>query len=243
LYFFVKSIKKFIVIYLIAVYLHSLFQSNQIINNMNNRNLIIGAAVGLVALVAYIFYSNSSHPSTGDTRSKLSNDGTSQSATPQNAAAGQPIQLDPNAKPTSVPVTQPIVQPVNTAQNPATTAPATDPASATSISFVSDKYDFGTLKEGKKVTHVYKFKNTGTKPLLITNAQASCGCTVPEWPKEPIAPGGAGELKATFDSKGKMGKQTKSITVTANTIPAQTIITLSGEVIADPNAPAPAGGH
>lgn len=104
----------------------------------------------------------------------------------------------------------------------------------TTIEFESSTYDFGTIQEGEKVQYAYKFKNTGSEPLVISNAKGSCGCTVPNWPREPIAPGGTGEIMVEFDSKGKGKeggqKQTKRVTVTANTDPANTFLTITGTV-------------
>ena len=94
------------------------------------------------------------------------------------------------------------------------------------------------MKEGEKVKHTYKFKNTCSEPLIISSAKGSCGCTVPKWPSEPIAPGASGVIDVEFDSKGKPGKQTKRVTVNANTVPAQTFLNISGNVEKDPNAPA-----
>jgi Protein of unknown function (DUF1573) len=108
----------------------------------------------------------------------------------------------------------------------------------TTIAFEHTDFDFGTVKDGEKVKHTYKFKNTGSEPLIISSAKGSCGCTVPKWPSEPIAPGGSGVIDVEFDSKGKPGKQTKRVTVTANTTPAQTLLNISGTVEKDPNAPA-----
>lgn len=110
----------------------------------------------------------------------------------------------------------------------------------TSISFDETEYNFGTVTEGEKVKHIYKFKNTGKEPLVISSAKGSCGCTVPKWPSDPIPPGGTGEIEVQFDSKGKPGKQTKQVTVTANTLPAQTFLKITGNVEKDPNAPAAA---
>lgn len=101
----------------------------------------------------------------------------------------------------------------------------------TSISFDETSFDFGDAKEGEKVKHAYKFTNTGSEPLVISNAKGSCGCTVPEWPKNPIPPGETGEIMVEFNSKGKPGKQTKRVTITANTDPAQTFLQISGNVI------------
>jgi hypothetical protein len=75
------------------------------------------------------------------------------------------------------------------------------------------------IKEGEVLEVNFKFKNTGKKPLVITNVSASCGCTVPETPKKAFAPGEEGEIRAKFDSHGKMGLQEKAIFVTANTTP------------------------
>lgn len=108
----------------------------------------------------------------------------------------------------------------------------------TTMVFEQTDFDFGSVKEGEKVKHTYVFKNTGKEPLVIASAKGSCGCTVPKWPSEPIAPGESGKIDVEFDSKGKPGKQTKRVTVTANTEPAQTFLNISGNVEKDPNAPA-----
>ena len=101
---------------------------------------------------------------------------------------------------------------------------------ATSIAFEKTIHDFGTLKEGASVSYTFEFKNTGNKPLLISNAKGSCGCTVPRWPKEAIAPGASGEIEVTFNSRGKHGKQHKSVTLTANTDPANTRLYIKADV-------------
>jgi Protein of unknown function (DUF1573) len=104
----------------------------------------------------------------------------------------------------------------------------------TSMQFDELEFDFGTVKAGEKVAHKYKFKNTGKEPLIISNAKGSCGCTVPSWPKEPIPVGGTGEIEVQFDSKGKKDAQSKRVTITANTDPAQTFLTIKGNVTPDP---------
>ncbi|MDX2134303.1 MAG: DUF1573 domain-containing protein [Saprospiraceae bacterium] len=101
----------------------------------------------------------------------------------------------------------------------------------TTIQYEKDRYDFGTVKEGEVVKYAFKFTNTGKEPLLISNAKGSCGCTVPTWPKEPVAPGASGELVVEFNTKGKPGRQSKRVTVTANTVPTETFIEVAGEVI------------
>lgn len=100
----------------------------------------------------------------------------------------------------------------------------------TTIQYESEKFNFGVIDEGEVVKHVYKFKNTGNEPLIISNAKGSCGCTVPKWPQEPIPPGGSGEIKVEFNSKGKPGPQSKRVTVTANTNPTETYLEIAGEV-------------
>lgn len=116
------------------------------------------------------------------------------------------------------------------ASNNAASNVATPTGPTTTLSFAESTFDFGEVEEGEKVSHVYKFTNTGNEPLVISNAKGSCGCTVPKWPKTPIAPGEAGEILVEFNSKGKPGKQTKRVTVTANTDPAQTFLTITGQV-------------
>lgn len=98
------------------------------------------------------------------------------------------------------------------------------------MKFENYEYDFGTIKEGDVVDHTFKFTNTGSTPLIIQNAVGSCGCTVPEWPHEPVAPGAAGEIKVKFNSSGKGGVQSKTVTITANTQPDVTTLTLKGLV-------------
>jgi len=126
----------------------------------------------------------------------------------------------------------------NTATTPATPQAKTEPVvptgPITTIEFDDDTYDYGEVADGEKVKHVYKFKNTGEHPLIISNAKGSCGCTVPQWPREPIAPGKSGEIEVVFDSKnkGKVGgsPQSKRVTLTANTDPVNSYLTIKGTV-------------
>ncbi|QKZ11116.1 DUF1573 domain-containing protein [Spirosoma sp. KUDC1026] len=83
-------------------------------------------------------------------------------------------------------------------------------------------YDFGELTEGDTVEHSFEFTNTGEFPLIINNITASCGCTTPEWPREPVAPGAKGSIRVRFNSRGKQGEQNKTVTVFANTDPSMT---------------------
>ncbi len=121
------------------------------------------------------------------------------------------------------------VKPASAQTTPAAPAPA--PAGkTTAIKFDELSYAWGSVNEGDKMKHTFKFKNTGTNDLIISDAHGSCGCTVPEWPKEPIKPGKTGEIKVIFDSKGKPGDQQKTVTLTANTDPANTVLTIKGAV-------------
>ena len=122
--------------------------------------------------------------------------------------------------------------------DPGTTAPAPAPAPAaevptgptTTMTFAETEFDFGTVQEGEKVAHTYKFTNTGNEPLILSDAKGSCGCTVPKWPREPIAPGASADILVEFNSQNKKGKRNQKVTITANTNPPQTFIYLKGEV-------------
>jgi hypothetical protein len=83
-------------------------------------------------------------------------------------------------------------------------------------------YNFGDMTEGDTVEHTFEFTNTGEFPLIINNITASCGCTTPEWPREPVAPGAKSSIRVRFNSRGKQGEQNKTITVFANTDPSMT---------------------
>jgi len=98
------------------------------------------------------------------------------------------------------------------------------------MSFTEKEFDFGTIKEGDKVEHVFTFTNTGDGDLIIADAKGSCGCTVPVFKKEPIKPGETSTMKVTFDSTGKPGKQQKSVNITANTASGNELLTIKAEV-------------
>lgn len=92
----------------------------------------------------------------------------------------------------------------------------TKAASGAKITFEEKSHDFGDISQGDKVEYTFKFKNTGTEPLIISSVQTTCGCTATNWTKEPVAPGKTGEVAATFNSAGKMGQQNKVISVYSN---------------------------
>jgi hypothetical protein len=123
---------------------------------------------------------------------------------------------------------------------PATGAPATeqkaaDNPNAPEISFETDMIDYGTIKQGEEGTRIFKFKNTGKDPLVISNARGSCGCTVPTWPKEPIMKGQTAELKVHYDTK-RVGAFTKTVTIESNAKTASKVVTIKGTVEADETA-------
>jgi hypothetical protein len=120
----------------------------------------------------------------------------------------------------------PGVQPLPVAETAGTdvAADAKPEGPLPTMQFNTMDHDFGTINEGQVVEYTYSFKNTGQAPLIIQNAQGSCGCTVPDWSKDPIPVGGTGFVKAKFDSNGRTNIQNKSVTVTANTWPKQTVL-------------------
>lgn len=99
------------------------------------------------------------------------------------------------------------------------------------ISFDKKEYDFGTVNEGDIVKTTFKVTNAGKTDLIIINAQPSCGCTVPTWPRNPIKPGESGDINVEFNTTGKPNRQSKTITLTTNTETGREILTLKGSVI------------
>jgi len=101
------------------------------------------------------------------------------------------------------------------------------------MTFAQTEHDFGDIKPGAVVKHTFEFTNTGKSPLLIENATASCGCTTPNWTKEPIAPGAKGTIDVQFDSHGKSGIQNKEVAVRGNTSPSITKISIKANILPD----------
>ncbi len=98
------------------------------------------------------------------------------------------------------------------------------------LSFDKKKHNFGEILQGESVSHLFTFTNSGEGDLIISQAKGSCGCTVPEWPRETISPGETGEIKVTFNSDGKSGRQNKTITLMTNAIPNTTVLTISAHI-------------
>lgn len=101
------------------------------------------------------------------------------------------------------------------------------------IEFETKEFDFGNIKQGQKVEHVFKFKNAGKNDLHVIDVRPSCGCTAPEWTKTPLKKGETGEIKIVFDSKGKSGAQTKSISLLTNTESGSEVLTFKANILTD----------
>jgi hypothetical protein len=99
------------------------------------------------------------------------------------------------------------------------------------IKFAEEEFDFGKISQGERVTHSFSFTNTGKSNLIISGASGSCGCTVPEWPQQPIKPGETGKIDVIFNSEGKSGLQEKTITVVTNCEPATRVLRIKTEVV------------
>ena len=102
---------------------------------------------------------------------------------------------------------------------------------STTVQIIDSVYNYGKVTDGEKVEYNYRFKNTGSKPLIIVKASSSCGCTVPEKPEKPVMPGEIGFIKVVFDSKGKVGTTHKGISVISNANPPFPELLLTGEVL------------
>ena len=98
------------------------------------------------------------------------------------------------------------------------------------IEFEKTEHDFGKVLQGEVVTYSFHFTNTGNAPLLISEVGSSCGCTVGDYPREPINPGKTGSIKVTYDSSGHHGFQSRNLTVMSNTNPAKTTLRIKGQV-------------
>lgn len=93
-----------------------------------------------------------------------------------------------------------------------------EPLTGAKIFFAERSFDFGDIVQGDKVEHVFVMENTGNEPLILSDVRTTCGCTAPEWPRDPIPPGQKADLRVVFNSTGKMGMQNKVITVMSNAV-------------------------
>jgi hypothetical protein len=99
------------------------------------------------------------------------------------------------------------------------------------IKFEEEVHDFGKITQGEKISFAFKFKNIGSKNLIISGASGSCGCTIPNYPKEPIAAGGEGKIDVLFNSEGKSGLQEKTVTLITNCEPSTRILKIKTEIV------------
>ncbi len=171
-----------------------------------------------VTLVAFVFLGFVSCKKEDSAISKI--DTNSQEIAPAN----------PEAK-IEAPQNNPSVQQVNSPQVNQQQIQPVENKKLAAMRFNKIEHDFGTINQGDKVNYTFSFTNTGKNDLIISNAVGSCGCTVPEYPKEPIKPGKQGKMKVSFDSTGKSGMQSKTVTVNANTPSGTEKLTIKANIV------------
>jgi len=117
--------------------------------------------------------------------------------------------------------------------------PASTPAQNADLTmkFRNEDHSFGNIPEGPSVSYDFEFKNNGKEPIVLSNVQASCGCTTPTWPKEPIAPGKSAKITATYNTQGRPGPFSKTITVTSNV--GSKVLKIAGTVEKAPDSSVP----
>lgn len=132
-----------------------------------------------------------------------------------------------------MPETRPDDAAVGIIRHPVAGDGTVDTTAVAALAFGESLHDFGEVTEGDLVRYRFPFRNDGSEPLVITHARSTCGCTVPEYPEVPVAPGDTGSVLVVFDTEGKLGPQRKPVTLTANTYPNETTVGLQGTVLAD----------
>ncbi|MBL4593048.1 MAG: DUF1573 domain-containing protein [Flavobacteriales bacterium] len=150
---------------------------------------------------------------------------TDNAVTPQSNIAANPAPNNIINPLTNTPLGQPNITPT-----PAPAPKLSETRTKTNMTFAEITHNYGTIQQDSKNTKVFKFTNTGKDPLIIESAVGSCGCTVPQFPKEPIKPGETGEIEVVYSPGKQQGAQTKTITITANTDPITTTINISANV-------------
>ncbi len=104
------------------------------------------------------------------------------------------------------------------------------PAEGAKITFDNNVINYGKVEKGANGTRIFKFKNEGTEPLVLSSVRASCGCTTPKWTREPIAPGAEGEIQVKYDTN-RMGNFHKTVTVQSNATNQTVVLTIKGQVM------------
>ena len=140
-------------------------------------------------------------------------------------------QVDEKEEPTQDTKFQPTGELSDLVYNPVRPDGSIDSSFLPILEFEEIQHDFGTIYEGDIVEKEFHFTNRGTAPLLIQNVNSSCGCTIPFWPEEPVAPGESGTIRVKFDSKNREGHQKKEVTIFANTYPNRSQIVIEGNVV------------
>ena len=140
--------------------------------------------------------------------------------------------VEPETKPANPEGTSPFDKPnVDPLASQFKPVPNLDTVPTTVMKFETQGVDFGRIKEGDVVEAQFKFVNAGSRVLLITHAQPSCGCTIPTTPREPVKPGDSSVISVVFHSEGKKGQVMKTVTLSANTKPRETVLTIRATVI------------
>ena len=182
----------------------------------NIQNIQTALLVVIAATVIYgTFIQGDSTPTRNTKRQRNTERKSNIAATPaaQNVpGSNTQIKMDPSMTQTPPPVQNQVVN---------------DP---TSIAFTQMAHDFGNIDQNTENTYVFNFTNTGDKPLIIETATGSCGCTVPEFPREPIAPGASSEIRVVYKPGKQKGLQNKTVTVIANTQPKDTRLNITANV-------------
>ena len=121
--------------------------------------------------------------------------------------------------------------PSSIVNNPSTASGDESASGIPVIKFIADEHDFGKVIQGEKVTFAFKFENSGTADLIVTDVSTSCGCTATSFTSEPLKPGSSGVIKVTFDSSNRKGFQNKTVTVISNTQPNSKVLKIKAMVV------------
>ena len=185
--------------------------------------------IGLLALIALTLIINTYYQATGSSSLPQANNSKGNLSSYSNIPTSENEEIVDKTK--EVQDINPLKNPnLNTLPITEPTAPTTGPV--TNIKFATDVVNFGKIKAQSENKYAFEFVNTGTEPLLIENAKGSCGCTVPNWPKDPIMPGEKGAIDVVFRPKTREseGEDKKTVTVFSNTNPKTTVLTVKAMV-------------